>query len=245
MIYFYQVLIFLNSYSVIILPSLFALVLLFGVVNWASNVYRKQNKQIALTTRCVSSFPHKTALYVNCLPEDYRRQWRAYVNSGASKPSMVFEFVKKKQKTHLIWLFVLTALASSLFIVAFAYDVTRVSYIVFQVALWLAFGLTIVANRAVNKRNEKQAKQLFGRLVSQLNRNTEGEQGNTLVENTVKQLQQLTKKGVDDATLGKASEILNKQGLNTQRTVDEQRKLNTALNSLLQAYAKNAKNNPI
>lgn len=243
--YFYYVLIFLNSYSMIILPSLFALVLLFGIVNWASNVYRKQNKQIALTTRYVTSYPHKTALYVNFLPEDYRRQWRAYVNSGASKPSLVFEFVKKKQKTHLIWLFVLTALASSAYIVAFIFDITRVSYVVFQVALWLAFGLAVVANKAVNKRNEKQAKQLFGKLVSQLNRNTYGEKGNTVVHDTVKQLNQLTKNGVDDATLSKASQLLNSNGLNAERSVEDQRKLNTALNSLLQAYARNAKNNPI
>lgn len=245
MIYFYNVLNFLNDYSVFVLPSLFALLLLFGVSNWISNVYRKQNRQIALTTRCLTSFPHKTALYVNCLPEDYRRQWRAYVNSGASKPSLVFEFIKKKQKTHLIWLFVLTAIASSLYIVAFSYDVTRVSYVLFQVVLWLGFGLTIVANNAVNKRNEREAKQLFGRLVSQLNRNTEGESGNTVVEDTVKQINKLTKNGVNDATLGKASELLNSKGLNVSRSVDEQRKLNTALNSLLQAYAKNAKKNPI
>lgn len=240
MSYIQTVIDFLNDYNVVIMPALFALVLLFGICNWCSNPYRKQNARLQLCTKRIISYPHKTALYANTLPEDYRRQWRAYLNSGAAKPSLVFEFVAKRQKTHLVWLFVITAVAAALYVVAFAFDTSNTGYLIFQVALWLAFGLTIVGNKAIKQHNEKKAKQTFAKLVAQLNRNLCCEQSSVVIEDTVKQLQKLNKQPANDQTVGKASQLLHNKGLSENRSVEQQRKLNTALNGLLQAYAKQA-----
>ncbi len=231
---------FLNTYSVIILPALFGFTLIFATANWAIDVYRKQNKKIALCARCVTSFPHKTGVYVNLLPEDYRRQWRAYVNSGADKPSLVFEFVKIKRKIRLLWLFVSVAAVSAAYIAVYFTVGRYVSYLVFQAVLWLTFAVILLVNRLIGRSNERRAKQLFGKLVAQLNRNACDKNGGNTVQETVERIDQLGKQGVTDTAIAQASQLLRDKGLEAPRTVEQQRQLNRALNGLLQAYAHNA-----
>ena len=232
---------FLHHYCLIILPCIGALLLLFGVANWASNVYRKQNRKIAFCTRIISSYPDKVTLYANLLPETYRRQWRAFVNSGAEKPSKVFEFVPLRKKTHLVWLVVISALCSSLYVAVFALVSMQIGYLVFQVAFWLAFGLIVVANKAVQRRNEIRAKQRFGKFLSLLNSAASlPKSDDTIIEETVQKLNTLKKNEVTEGIVGQASALLRGKGLEGTRSVEQQRKLNTALNGLLQAYARRA-----
>lgn len=238
--YIETVLNFLNNYSIFILPALCVLTLLFAIVNWASNAYRRQNKKIALCARCIASFPQKTGVYVNVLPEDYRRQWRAYVNSGTAKPSTVFEFVKRKTKIRLLWLYIAVAIVSGAYIAVYFATAHNVTYLVFQAVLWLSFGLILFVNGVIKRNDERQAKQLFGRLVSQLNRNACANDGGNTVQQTVDSLKQLGKNGVTDTEILQASKLLRDKGLETPRTTDQQRQLNNALNALLQAYARNA-----
>ena len=230
---------FLNQYSMYVWPSIALALLIFGVANWDSNVYRKQNRKFAFCSRVVASYPDKVALYANLLPEEYRRQWRAFVNSGANKPSDVFEFVRLKQKTRLVWLMVVAAICSTLYVAVFATTNRQIGYIVFQVAFWLAFGLIIVANKAIHRKNERRAKQLFGKLVALLNRAAALPQSDdAIIEETVQKLNTLKKNQVTDVVIGQASELLRGKGLEGKRSVEQQRKLNTALNGLLQAYAR-------
>ena len=238
MYYINTVLNFLNSYSAIILPVLFATVFLYGLVSWLANPYRKQNKKLQSTYRSVCAYPNKVAKYADKLPEEYRRQWRVVVNCGV-KPSLAFEFVPKRKRAHLLWLFVVAALASALYVAVFFVTAHYISYLVFQVVFYLAFGLVVVANKAVKIRQEKRARTIFARLVSQLNRCVPVK--SDVVEDTVKQLQRLNKHEVNDAVVGKASELLRNKGLETNRTVEEQRRINSALNGLLQAYSRNSR----
>ena len=239
--YINVVLNFLNQYYLIILPCLAFLLFIFGVANWSGNVYRKQNKKIAFCSRIVSAYPDKVTLYANLLPEDYRRQWRAFVNSGAEKPSDVFEFVRLRPKMHLVWLYVIAAIISSLYVAVFVLVSGQIGYLVFQVAYWLAFGLIIVANKAIRRKNEKRAKQQFGKLVSLLNRAASlPKSDDTIIEETVQKLNSLKKSEVNDVVIGQASALLRGKGLEGNRSVEQQRKLNTALNGLLQAYAHRA-----
>ena len=237
--YINVVLNFLNQYCLIILPCLAALLILFGIVNWASNVYRKQNKKMAYCSRIVSAYPDKVVLYANLLPEDYRRQWRAFVNSGTEKPSDVFEFVRLRPKMHLVWCVVVAALVSSLYVAVFVLTSRQIGYVLFQVAFWLAFGLIIVANKGIRRRNERHAKQQFGKLVSLLNRSAAlPKSDDMIIEETVQKLNNLKKNEVTDVVIGQASQLLRGKGLDGPRSVEQQRKLNTALNGLLQAYAR-------
>lgn len=236
--YIETVLNFLNRYSLIILPILFAVVPLFGIVNWASNVYRRQNRKINACYRGISAQPAKIDLFVYLLPDDYRRQWRAFTNSGADKASLMFEFVKKDKRPRLLWLVIVTAIISSAYIAVFALVARCYSYLIFQAAYMMAFGLVMVANSAVAKRQERKAKQLFAKLVKELNRCYV--RGSHVVQDTVKEIKHLNQQRVNDEVLGRASELLRNKGLDTNRSVEQQRKLNSALNGLLQAYARNS-----
>lgn len=242
MFYINIVLNFLDRYAAAIIPSLCGVLLLFGVCNWARNVYRKQNRQIVQCTRLCCAHPEKTSLYASLLPEEYRRQWRAYVNSGAAKPSLVFEFVPRRKRQCLLWLYVLSALALSLYIVVFAFDISKFGYLVVQITYLLAFALTVVANKRIAARNEREARRLFGRLVAQLNLTADCKQVTT--DKAIEQLRKLDKFPVDGQSVGKAAQILRDNSAD-ERTVDEQRRLNLALNKLLQAYANGAKHEPV
>ena len=235
--YINTVLNFLNGYSAIILPVLFATVILFGLANWLTNPYRKQNKKLSICYKSVCAYPDKVAKYADKLPDEYRRQWRAAVNCKVV-PSLVFEFVAKRKRSHLLWLWIVAALVSVSYVAVYFVTVSNISYLVFQVVLFLAFGLVVVANKAVKIRQERRARKIFARLVTQLNKCVPIP--SQTVENTVKQLQRLNKHQVTDAVVGKASELLHSKGLEANRTVEEQRKINSALNGLLQAYSRNA-----
>ena len=235
--YINTVLNFLNAYSIIILPILLATVLLFGLVNWLVNPYRKQNRKLTACFKGICSYPDKVAKYADKLPEDYRRQWRVVINCGV-KPSLAFEFVVKHKRSHLLWLFVLAAAVSASYIAVFFVTERYFSYLVFQFVFAMAFGLVLVANRAVKNCQERRARRILGKLISQLNKCVPID--SDVVEDTVKQLQQLNRHEVNDTIVGRASELLRNKGLETNRSVEDQRKLNSALNGLLQAYSRNA-----
>ena len=230
----------LNAFSVIILPALFATVFLYGLANWLTNPYRKQNRKLSSCYKSVCAYPDKVAKYVDKLPEEYRRQWRVVINCEA-KPSLVFEFVQKRKRCRLLWLFVIAGIVSATYVAVFFVTAHYFSYLVFQFVFWLAFGLVTVANKAVKASQEKRARKIFARLVAQFNRCVPIK--SDVVEETVKQLQQLNSHQVDDVIVGKASELLRGKGLEASRSVDQQRRLNSALNGLLQAYSRNSLRN--
>ena len=237
MSYINTVLNFLNANSIIVLSVTFAVVFLFGVVNFITNPYRKQNKKLTAVYKGVFSCPDKVSKHVDKLPEDYRRQWRVVTNCGV-KPSLAFEFVKKRKRLHLLWLFVLAAVVSATYIAVFFVTERYVSYLVFQVVFWLAFVLVMLVNKAVKNSQERRARRVLAKLVAQLNSCAPLQRD--AVDTTVKQLQRLNRFDVNDGVVQKASELLHSKGLEKTRTVEEQRKINSALNGLLQAYSRSA-----
>lgn len=237
--YITTVLQFLEKYDVIVLSVAAALLTLFAVVNFSVNVYRKQNKKITAVTNKIASFPNKTAQFTSALPSEYKRQWRAYVNSGAAKPSLTFEFAPIKNRVRLLRLFILTAVISSLYIAAFAFDTARREYIIFQIVFWLAFALIMIVRKILSVRKERKAKRIFARFVTELNRATALPQSAAeQLDKTVAELKEINKRDVTDAALSRASELLHSKGLSANRSVEQQRKLNGALNGLLQSYAR-------
>ena len=238
--YIHIVLDFITLYDYILLPTISCLLALFCIVNFCKNVYRRHNKKVMSVTRKICSFPHKTAQFVNTLPQEYRRQWRAYTNGNAQQPSLVFEFVPVKNRLRLLRLFIFTAVLCSLYIVAFAFDTSRTDYLIFQIVFWLAFTLVTIADSQIAKLHERKAKQVFARFVNELNRavGTEQAQQPQNVKETVKQIRELNKCQPTNAVFERASQLLHEKGLNGERTVEQQRKLNGALNGLLQSYTK-------
>lgn len=230
---------FITLYDYIILPAISVSLALFCIVNFCKNVYRKQNRKITAITRKICSFPDKTAQFANTLPQEYKRQWRAYLNGNAEQPSLMFEFVAIKNRLRLIRLFVLTAIVCSCYLVAFIFDTARTDYLIFQIVFWLAFALIVIADFQLAKLHERKAKKIFARFVNELNRYaTKDQTKEARFDETVKELRGLSKCEPTNAVFDRASQLLREKGLNGERTVEQQRKLNGALNGLLQSYTK-------
>lgn len=244
MIYAVKFLTFLDEYRTVVLCSVFGALVLFGVVNWLRNPYRRQNKKFVVCTRNMRAFPAKAALYAAGLTSEYRRQWRAFVNCGVDKPALVFEFAPLRKRVAALWLLIAASVVASAYIAVFIFVRRSLVYVVIQAVFWLAFALFLIVDRAIFKRNARRAKQIFAQFVTQLTACTPKSR-ETAVEDTVKALTKLNRSQVTDETVGKASEILHSKGLSENRTVDEQRRINLALNGLLQAYAKNAQHKPL
>ena len=237
--YIYTVLNFLNEYYLCVLSATAVALWIYAFVNWARNPYRRQNKKIAYCSRILSSYPDKAQIYANLLPDVYRRQWRAFVNSGADKPSRVFEFVAVRSRMRLIWLLVLSIAVNLMYIAVFALVNPQIGFLIYQVAFMLAFGLIIVAYKTICRKNERQARQIYARLVALLNRVASlPKNQDTIVDETVRKLNSLKNGAVTDTVVGEASALLRGKGLEGERSVEQQRKLNTALNGLLQAYSR-------
>lgn len=237
---FAKIIDFLTVYDVLILPALFVSVWIFGFINWGKNVYRRQNKLLDACRANVLRNPRFTGIYIATVPEEYRRQWRAFVNTGAARPGLAFEFVSKKNKIKAAPLFVLCSLCSLAYLLLFFYVPTHRDYVVFQLAFWLAFVVVTMVDHAIFVKKEKRAKQIFGQFVAQLNATKQDSR--TVDDKTVAQKIDLLKKQqpVSDCALEQASRILHENGLDDLRTAEEQKSINTALNGLLQAYSSSA-----
>lgn len=234
-----QAVFYLTAYDIYILSALFALVWIFGAANFIKNPYRKQNKKLNVCRNRIVANPKFTWLYVASVPEEYCRQWRAYVNSGADRPSLVFEFVSKKNRLLLLPLFICSAVVSSAYIALFVLETSHREYVVFQVAFWLSFAMVLVVNKLVFARKEKRARQTFGKFVCQLNATRDISQSDDAGK-IAKRLSEITKRETGKTALQKASEVLRAGGLENTRTAEQQRQINNALNGLLQAYSRNA-----
>ena len=229
----------MTAYDVFILSALFVAVWIFGLVNWCKNPYRKQNKKLDDCRNKIVTNPKFAWLYLAAVPERYCRQWRAYVNSGAERPSLVFEFVPRKNKVRLLPIFIFCAVVASVYVVLFALDMSHREYIVFQAAFWLSFAIVLIVNKQLFAKKEKRARQTFGKFVCQLNAIKDISQTEDAGK-TTQRLAEISKRETGKAALKKASEVLRASGLNSPRTVEQQRKINTALNGLLQAYSRKA-----
>lgn len=234
---------FFIDYDVFVLPIAFALVWIFGVINFCKNTYRRQNKKINVCRTKLLKNNCQPQAIMNSAPLEYRRQWRAYTASGAQKPSQTFEFVPHKNKKVGVLLVVVGALVACVYLAIFVWDTSRRDYLVFQFAYWLAFAIVMVINKLLFRRKEKRARQTFAKFVAQLNAvvtmQGNGAFAQSAQQQTVAQQIKTIKKSdnVGKSALQKASQILRQNGLNGTRTAHEQRQINLALNGLLQAYS--------
>lgn len=230
---------YMTAYDVYILSALFVAVWVFGVANWCKNPYRKQNKKLNVCRNKIVANPKLTWLYMASVTKEYCRQWRAYVNSGAERPSIVFEFVPRKNRLLLLSTFIFCAIVSTAYVVLFALDTSHREYVVFQAAFWLAFAVVLIVNKVIFAKREKRARQIFGKFVKQLNATRDIAQGEDAT-NVTKRLAEISKQETGKTALQKASEVLRAGGLENTRTAEQQRQINHALNGLLQAYSRSA-----
>lgn len=229
MFYLQTVCNFLVAYDWLFLCSAFVGTWCFGAINWLCDGYSKQNAMLNECGRNVLARPQFKSMYLAKVSEEYSRQWRAYVNSGALRPSLTFEFVPHKKKLSALPLFVACAAVSAVYVALFFLFAAKREYVVFQAAFWLAFVVVVLVNDVLFKKKEGRARRVFGKFVAQLN-------ASERAQNNVDNNKSVSK---EKDALGKVSDLLRRNA-STCRTTQQQQKINKALNGLLQAYSKDA-----
>ena len=118
-----QFLHFLLTYQDQVFLAMFATLAFVALVNFVHNAYARQNFALKRFNKRTLHSPSSIVWETRQLPMDYQRQWRAFVNSGCAKPSVVFEFVKRPQR-YLLWFahFVAFVVCVAYFVLAIALD---------------------------------------------------------------------------------------------------------------------------
>lgn len=290
-----QLLYFLLIYKNFILLAMFGILSVTALANFVRNAYGKQNIQLKKFNKKIVKCPSSVATEPHLLPNEYQRQWRAYVNSGCDKPSTVFEFVKLPTP-YLLWFAHCVATATSVVYLVTAILLNYWSLLATQIVFLLLSVIVLLVKNIIDKINLAHARKIFGKFlhdlntVTQLYKNTNGQWQDNNFENrtssqqptfsTMGQLQTtlqpsrqakgqnfssaegaqiqpspktqaqtppseqiapdqpLQAEPCDETIVDKAVRILRQKGLNNPRTAEEQRKLNLALNNLLQACCK-------
>lgn len=227
---------FFNTYDVFFAIGMFVLLVLFAVVNLIADRYRRQNRRFNAAVSDMLAHPNASFAGAEKLPEEYRRQWRAFLGGSAEKPSDVFEFVPLKRRLVSIIPFVCSALCAVLFVVAFVPDTLRTSYLLVSL-LYVSVAVHVfVLIRHANIAKTLRAKRLFAKFVALLNRRADLPERKTPIDENVREINRIAKKSPDESALVRVADILRSMGLSEKRTVEQQRKINNAVNGLLQSF---------
>ena len=254
--------------------AMFATLAFVGFVNLLHNAYAKQNAKLKTFSKRVMRKPSSIIWETKRLPQVYQRQWRAFVNSGATKPSVVFEFVKRPHK-YLLWFAHFVACVLCVAYVCIAILLQDQTMLVTQITFALFSVLLVLLSHLLAKINLAHARRVFGKFLHNLNcvvQIVRGEQIPTTQNAPVQPCQVAESPAPSDSptpqadlqsqspapqsqspslpktpppvvqnssdTVENAIKILRQKGLDNPRTIEEQRKLNIALNNLLQACCK-------
>ncbi|MBQ2914904.1 MAG: hypothetical protein IJE50_05230 [Clostridia bacterium] len=305
-----QILYFLLTYKHQVFLAMFATIAVVAFVNFVHNPYARQNVQLKRFNKRTLRSPSSVLWETKQLPAHYQRQWRAFVNSGCAKPSIVFEFVKRPQR-YLLWFAHFVAFVVCVVYFALAIWLNSQEIFATQVAFVLFSALIVLLTKLIGLINLSHARKVFGKFLHDLNtvadivksdnfseqtatapngstqniqiatanpNATLTQTGGQVVESNVVSTPQTTVAQppvsaemplqtppsstgqTADCTASNPStfahspnaqifenrgdvvektvQILRQKGLENPRTIEEQRKLNIALNNLLQACCK-------
>lgn len=172
-----QLLYFLLTYQNEIFLAMFGALAVVAFVNFVHNPYAKQNAKLKKFNRKIVKTPSSVIVATKHLPTEYQRQWRAFVNSGCSKPSIVFEFVKKPNR-YLLWFAHLLCVIVSVTYIVVSFALGTPQLFTIQVAFLLSSALVLLVNGLICQINLAQARRVFGKFLHDLNTVTDIVKGN-------------------------------------------------------------------
>lgn len=163
-----QILHFLLTYQDQVFLAMFATLAVVALVNFVYNPYAKQNVQLKRFNKRTLHKPSSIVWETKHLPAEYQRQWRAFINSGCAKPSVVFEFVKLPQR-YLLWFahFVAFVVCVGYFVLALI--LSNQEIFATQVAFVLFSALIFLLQNLIGAINLSHARRVFGKFLHDLN----------------------------------------------------------------------------
>lgn len=224
-----------------------AILALYLAVNTISNDYAKDDNKIFRATKLLLSGKTDLGKFAVSLPLVYQYQWQAYIRSHGIYPSEIFRFIPHKARQRLMILSGLSVVACLMVAVYSIYNNLLNSAEVFvPLALSVGFIVIGVLIRAVNKLKASKSSKSFERFTSVLDAHFGNDfDFDGVNDNSREQTNELIKKvnffkrnGVPAQSAEKIARLLSQEKLTSPRTLEQQRRLNTALNGLVQVLTR-------
>lgn len=226
---------FLANWECIFLLLSFVFLLIFLAQNWLTNVYAKQNKQLAIIRDKLISYPTQADSIMKQAPYCYQVQWHIFKRTNVDHPAIVFEFFKYAFSVKGIFLASVSTLISLAYFIGFCLDTTQVAYLLFFAFTLLFIVMVILVSLVFYTYRTRKAQRTFAEFLLELNKTIILPTKTTY--NTVQKLTNLQRLEPTSSVMQRAAEILQQRGINSTRTTEEQRQINIAINGLLQAYS--------
>lgn len=241
-----------------IATALFGAVAFATLVNVVVNPYYSQSKKlkkgIVLLKKC--AFGQSVFRFVESLPKQYLNQWKCFTKTPNVYPSEIFEFATKKPKVVLSWLYFCLGISAVGMASMFFVDQNS-DFLLLALSLTVCLCLSQNFVKAIRQRERKKMEKIFDKWLCHMDaffgkdfdfenmgRKIDDKDLNDVIESF-----DLLKKSTDTATLEKIAKLLQSKGLNGQRTVAQQQRLNLALNQLMvqsqEKIEKTSKTKPI
>ncbi len=249
--YIYLTLKFLFEQNLLLFLVTFGLTVMFLFINILIDAYSSDNKKILKALKILPKCNKDYSSFAVSLPLIYQYQWQTFVKSKCAYPHDVFKFAMKKQRkvfTFLPATFVIVCLILAVYNVASGIYDQRVLYAPLCLALCLLLAVAIV--QAVFKRKTANANKIFGKLICYLDaffgKNysldttfipNDKTQTAINADELIKKVKYLRNSGVPSESAQKIANLLAEEKLDANRTVEQQRQLNLALNGLVQVLS--------
>ena len=221
------------------------LILLFFAIN-SRSVYASLNKRTARCARRLKKPTKKRDGFneASPVPNEYYAQFESYKKSVDCYPSEFLRFWPKKQRLPL---FVLNIVVLALLLAFAGLNIFYGGNLLLTLApvgLCVLFVLLAVGVRFIRKGNKAKAQKVFFNFCKLLDfyygkdffldAALPDEIRNDKIDRAVNKIEFLTRSGLDGDMARKLARLLDDEDLKHPRTVEQQRKLNAALNRLVQ-----------
>ena len=244
-----MVLNFVTNYYAYFFCGIFLTLILFLILSIGTDAYGKDLKKIIKATKILGQT--KDACFAGSLPLEYRFMWQTYATSSNILPRDVFRFVKKKQSRRgavAAVIAVIFAMAVAVFSIASG---KIDNFVVFGAAFSaLFFGAALLWINLVFSTREKKITLSVAKLIGYMDAvfgknkgeiSADGEIDEKATDELIEKIEFLREGGVPQFNAQKIASLLSTEKLSQKRTVEQQKKLNEALNGLVQIISYNSK----
>ena len=233
---------FVTEYYVYFFCGILLALILFLILSIGTDAYGKDLKKILKATKILGQT--KDAAFADSLPLEYRFMWQTYATGANILPRDIFRFVKKKQRKRGV----ISAVAAVVFAMALAvFNVALGSFdtfVIFGAAFSaLFFGASLLWVNFIFSLREKKITLSVAKLVGYMDAvfgknngelTADGEIDEKATEELIEKIEFLREGGVPQFNAQKIASLLSAEKLSQKRTVEQQKKLNEALNGLVQ-----------
>lgn len=221
------------------------LILMFFAVN-SRSVYASLNKRTAKCARRLKKPAKRKGVVGEAypVPQEYYEQFESYKKSVGRFPSEFLKFSSKKQRLpfFVLNIIILTVLLAFAGLCVFRNE--NLLLILTPVGLSVLFVMLAIAVKYIRKGNMAKAKKIFFNFCKLLDfyygkdfflySDLQEAADNKKVDMIVSKIDFLTRGGIEGDIAKKLASLLNDEELKRPRTVEQQKKLNLALNRLVQ-----------